>query len=101
MNQEVTHKLALTAALRLGFASPMRVARHPQGPETPFDPIEPTEKEARSPPAAHFSAGINTAGATGVGTRSNGGQHRHQPPWLSNGPLADVASAPLKKNEIK
>jgi len=86
MNQEVTHKLALTAALILGFASPICVARNPQGPETPFDPIETTEKEARPPPAAHFSAGINTAGATWVGTRSNGGQHRHQPPRLSNGP---------------
>jgi len=29
--------------------------------EMPFDPIEPTEKEARSPSAAHFSAGINTS----------------------------------------
>ena len=58
MNQEVTHKLALTAALMLGIASPMCVARNPQGLAKPFDPIEPTEKEARPPPAAHFSAGF-------------------------------------------
>jgi hypothetical protein len=52
MNQEITHKLALTAALVLGFSSPMCEAHNPQGPETPFDPIDPTEKEARPPPAA-------------------------------------------------
>ena len=52
MNQEVTHKLALTTALIPGFASPMCVDRNPHGPETPFDPIEPHEKEGRPPPAA-------------------------------------------------
>jgi hypothetical protein len=52
MNHEVTHKMALTAALIPGFASPMCVARNLHGPETQFDPIEPTEKEARPPPAA-------------------------------------------------
>ena len=96
MNQEVTHKLALTAALILGFASPICVARNPQGPETPFDPIETTEKEARPPPAAHFSAGINTAGATWVGTRSNGG-HTDTNHLGFRTVLADVASCTVEK----
>jgi hypothetical protein len=56
--------MAHTANLTLEFAFPVCMTRNPQGPETPFDPIEPTEKEARSTPPAHFSARINTAGVT-------------------------------------
>jgi hypothetical protein len=101
MNQEVTHKLVLTAALILGFASPMCVARNQQGPETPFDPIEPTEKEARPPPPAHFSAGINTAALHGLAPAamevSTGTNHLG---FRTVRSLA-LGAALLKKNEIR
>jgi hypothetical protein len=99
MYQEATHKLVLTAAHTPGLASPMCVIRNPQRPETPFDPIEPTEKEARPPPAAHFSAGTNTAGIHGLAPSamevSTGTNH------LCLGTVRSLTSraAPLKKKK--
>jgi hypothetical protein len=96
MNQEVTHKLAPAAALILGFASSMCVASNPQGTEAPFDPIEPTGKK-RVHRRRPFLCRINAAGATGLALAAMEVQHRHQPPRLSNGPLADVAGTVEKE----